>query len=102
MDKQYLEILPRIYESSLEPQLWTDNLDALISLAGAKGSVLVLWKPLEINPLKDENREVYEFLQGAIITIIDPKEETSYNVQGLEQLYDLTAAEINLYQIKNH
>ena len=48
---------------------------------------------LEISPLRDSTKELDDFLTGALITIIDPEEQTSVSTKGLKELYGLTGAE---------
>lgn len=48
---------------------------------------------LEISPLRDTTRELDSFLNGALITIVDPEEQSSVNTAGMKELYNLTEAE---------
>jgi DNA-binding CsgD family transcriptional regulator len=48
---------------------------------------------MEISPLRDITRELDDFLNGALVTIIDPEEQTNINTDGLKELYGLTDSE---------
>ena len=48
---------------------------------------------MEIAPLRDVTRELDDFLNGALVTIIDPEEQININTAGLKELYNLTDSE---------
>ncbi len=51
---------------------------------------------VEVSALKDTNHELDGVFKGAIVSVIDPDRSEPINIQGMQQIYGLTAAELSV------